>query len=52
MATACLPVRLGKACSKSASAPATAGAENEVPETVQQLVPSQLVMMLSPGATT
>ncbi len=32
-------------------APATVGAEKEVPETSQQLVPSQLVTRTSPGAT-
>ena len=46
------PVRFGKACSSKARAPATTGAENEVPEARKQVVPSQPVMMFSPGATT
>ncbi len=49
---ACVPLMFGKACSRRAMAPATAGAEKEVPEMVQQVVPLQLVTTWSPGATT
>src|SRR5580698_3601872 len=51
--TACLPVRVGNAWRRSARAPATVGAENDVPDTRKQLpLVLQLLTMLSPGATT
>ncbi len=47
---ACRPVRLGKASSSRASAPATAGEAKEVPFTRQQPSSSQSTMTSTPGA--